>query len=681
LALDDAEPGRHSALAVWIAATLSLAVLIGSLVLLGVVERFAGRHATRTAVAALQQIGWQMRDQLDRGMSYRYEELRILAGMQDLQSGAPPEQVRAVLERVQESFPLYAWLGYVHRDGVVAAATNHMLAGLNVSARPWFQRGVQGAYVGDVHTAVLLSKLLPNRDEPWRFVDIAMPVLDQRGTVQYVLGAHLSWEWARDLQRSLLAPTEAGYEVQLFVVDAGGQVLLGPRGTENKPLALASVGDLRRAAGADMREWNDGERYATAIVPTIGHGNYPGLGWTVVVRQSRQVAFADYYHLQREMLLGALTVCVLAALCAPLAARRLTRPLRQLTSAVAARAQGGTGPIPRLRDYREVDLLSQALCEANEENLRQRHELERMNAGLERRIEERTAELQIGQERLRTMTDNMPALVADVDRGLRFRFVNQTYRDWFDVDPAALVGNTMASLYGEETLREWQPELERVLRGERVQFERCTTMHGRRQFTSATYIPRRDAQGQVDGFHALVFDVTSAKELELRLQAEAQNDALTGLPNRRYLLRNLPQALGRADRLEHSLCLLFLDLNGFKAVNDQHGHEAGDALLRQVGVRLKAAVRKTDIVARLSGDEFVLVLEPVADAQADAQRVAAKIEALIAEPFVLGAATVNISVSIGGAIYPPGSGRSAEQLLSGADTAMYEAKRAGKAMR
>ncbi len=668
------EPGRHRALAVWIAAALALAVLIGSLVLLAVSERFAGRHATRTALAALQQTGGHMRDQLDRGMAYRYEELRILAGLRDLQSGAPPEQVRALLERVQASFPLYAWLGYVQRNGVVVAATNDMLTGLDVAARPWFQGGLQGAFVGDVHTALLLSKLLPARAEPWRFVDIAMPVLDARGTVQFVLGAHLSWEWAIDLHRSLIPPTAARAGVQLFVVDAAGQVLLGPPGTEGQPLALGHAGDLRRATGAAMQKWGDGASYATAIVPTVGRGNYPGLGWTVVVRQPQAAAFADYHQLRREMLLAGLAVCMLAALCAPLVANRLTRPLLELTRAVAARAQGGNEPVPRLHDYREVDLLSRALCEATEENARHQ-------ATLERRIAERTAELQIGQKRLRTMTDNMPALVADVDRALRFRFANETYRDWFGVDPAALLGNTMASLYGEEAVRDWQHEIDCVFRGERVTFERCMTVRGKRQYSSATYLPRRDAQGEVDGFYALVFDMTATKELALRLETEALHDALTGLPNRRYLLQHLPRALARADRLGHSLCLLFLDLNGFKAVNDQHGHEAGDALLRQVGARLTGALRSTDTVARLSGDEFVLVLEPVADGQVDGHGMAAKIEACVAAPYTLDGTTVSISVSVGGAVYPPGSGRSAEELLSGADMAMYEAKRAGKAGR
>lgn len=673
-----APPARRRGLAYWIAIALAWAVLVAVVVLLLLVERFAERHAARTATAALAQIGWQMRDQLDRGMAYRYEELRILSGLQDMQPGQRPEQRRAVLERVQQSFPLYAWIGYVHRDGRVEAATGGLLEGQDVSKRPWFQGGVQGAFVGDVHAALLLEKLLPQQQEPWRFVDVAMPVRDAGGGLHAVLGAHLSWEWARDLQRNLLAQAESVYQAQLFVVDAKRTVLLGPAGTEGKPLDLPAVGELRAAAGAAMRHWGDGRHYATAIVPTVGQGNYPGLGWVVVVRQAEQEAFADYHQLQREMVVGGIAVCLLAALCAPLAAQRLTRPLHRLTQAVGARRAGQARPIPLQTAYREVELLSRALADADAREAHDRAELEQVNAGLEARIAERTAQIRASQAQLHTITDNIPALVADVDRTLRYRFANRAYLDWFGKDPDALIGETMESLYGEAAVRLWQPELARVLQGERVQFERSMVVRGQRQHSTAIYLPYRNGQGQVDGFHALVFDTTASKELELRLESEATRDALTGLPNRRLLQRNLPAALARSERQGHSLALLFLDLNGFKAVNDTHGHEAGDELLRQVGQRLVAAVRVTDTVARLAGDEYVVLLEPVGDPLADPAAVAAKIDATIAAPFVLEAATVQVSVSIGSAVYQPRCGISADELLSGADSAMYAAKRSGR---
>jgi diguanylate cyclase (GGDEF)-like protein/PAS domain S-box-containing protein len=666
-------------LAYWMAIAVVWAVMAAVLSLLLLVERFARAHAAHTANTALAQIGWQMRDDLDRGMSYRYEELRVLSGLHELQSHVAAPSRRELLERVQLSFPLYAWLGWVDRDGQVQAASQGLLEGLNVAQRPWFQGGLQGAYVGDVHPALLLEKLLPPQAEPWRFIDIAMPVHGADGQLQGVLGAHLSWQWVRDLQRGLLAPAETTYHAELFVVDSKGAVLLGPPGTEGKPLDLPELAQLQWTSAPAIRTWGDGLRYATATVPTIGHRNYPGLGWNVVVRQAEHVAMADYHQLQREMVIAGVLVCLLAALCAPLVARRLTRPLDLLTQAVATRAAGRPDPIPRLDAYREVALLSHTLAQADERERQHRSELERINAELEQRVAHRTAEIHASREQLRSITDNMPALVADLDPSLRFRYANQAYADWFGRTPASLIGQSLEDLYGPELVGAWLPQLQRVLQGQRVQFERSMVLNGQRQYTSATYLPCRTADGQLDGFRALVFDITAQKELELRLDNEATRDALTGLPNRRHLLREAPLALARADRQEHHVALLFMDLNGFKAINDTHGHEAGDALLCQVGLRLSQAVRQTDTVARLAGDEFVVLLEPVRDVLADPSLVADKIHAAMQAPFTLAGVQVHVSVSIGHAVYAPGSGLSADELLARADQGMYTAKRARRA--
>src|SRR5690606_14847432 len=120
-------------------------------------------------------------------------------------------------------------------------------------------------------------------------------------------------------------------------------------------------------------------------------------------------------------------------------------------------------------------------------------------------------------------------------------------------------------------------------------------------------------------------------ERTAELQALLLRDVLTGLPNRRALLEALPEAMSRARRVDRPCALLFLDMDGFKAVNDSHGHEQGDELLRQFGARLLQGVRKTDMVARLAGDEFVVVLEMLADA-AHAEESARKLLASLEKP-------------------------------------------------
>lgn len=151
---------------------------------------------------------------------------------------------------------------------------------------------------------------------------------------------------------------------------------------------------------------------------------------------------------------------------------------------------------------------------------------------------------------------------------------------------------------------------------------------------------------------------------------------LTGLLNRRALTELLPQAIARADCSKQPFALLFVDLDGFKAVNDDFGNESGDMVLCAVADRLRACRRKVDSAVRLSGDEFVVV-EGVNGLE-DGQRVATKLLESIAEPIALHRVSVSVGASAGIALCQPGTGMSGDAVLNGADARMHEAKRAGK---
>ena len=161
------------------------------------------------------------------------------------------------------------------------------------------------------------------------------------------------------------------------------------------------------------------------------------------------------------------------------------------------------------------------------------------------------------------------------------------------------------------------------------------------------------------------------------LQALLLRDVLTGLPNRRALMETLPDAMERSARSGKPCALLFLDMDGFKAVNDTHGHEEGDELLRQFGSRIAEAVRRTDTVARLAGDEFVVILENLAHL-GDAEDKAQSLLASLRQPYALKNATVSVGASVGVALHLPGDAADLEAWLARADQAMYVAKRSGK---
>ena len=161
-----------------------------------------------------------------------------------------------------------------------------------------------------------------------------------------------------------------------------------------------------------------------------------------------------------------------------------------------------------------------------------------------------------------------------------------------------------------------------------------------------------------------------------KLQYMALYDQLTDLPNRQLFHDRLLQSLARARREQHGLAVLYLDLDKFKQANDQLGHSAGDALLRDVAIRICNCVRDADTVVRFGGDEFVVLLDGIEN-RLQAWTVAEKIRYVLNQPFDWQNQVVDMSASIGVALYPE-QGDNAEQLITAADNAMYRAKNSGK---
>jgi diguanylate cyclase (GGDEF)-like protein/PAS domain S-box-containing protein len=174
----------------------------------------------------------------------------------------------------------------------------------------------------------------------------------------------------------------------------------------------------------------------------------------------------------------------------------------------------------------------------------------------------------------------------------------------------------------------------------------------------------------------VLFDISARKEREQRIQHLADHDALTGLLNRRLLEDRLQQSITLARRNDALVAVMLIDLDGFKAVNDQFGHLMGDYALRTVARRLRECVRESDTVARLGGDEFVVLLSGQRVPE-DSSLVAEKIIAGLSEPVAAGGRRFEIGASIGISIYPR-DGTTPEALLKHADAAMYRVKEAGK---
>ncbi len=186
-----------------------------------------------------------------------------------------------------------------------------------------------------------------------------------------------------------------------------------------------------------------------------------------------------------------------------------------------------------------------------------------------------------------------------------------------------------------------------------------------------------DAEGNPRHYLALFSDITLIKEREQELEHRAHFDPLTSLPNRTLLADRLHQGIAQARRRGTLLGVAFLDLDGFKIINDQYGHEAGDQLLVAVAANMKQTLREGDTLARMGGDEFVAELLDLVDVEASAPMLT-RLLAAAAEPMQYGDLTLQVSASLGVTFYPQAENIDADQLLRQADQAMYQAKQAGK---
>jgi len=306
-----------------------------------------------------------------------------------------------------------------------------------------------------------------------------------------------------------------------------------------------------------------------------------------------------------------------------------------------------------------------------------------LNADLERRVAERTAALGASEARLASVIENANDAYIGLDQGGTVTAWNRQAEETFGWPRQEALGRTLEELIVPAELAERHREgMRRYLAtGQATVADQRLELPAVRRDGSTLTVEVRIRALPLEGgtvFSAFLHDISERKQEEARRDYESRHDVLTGLLNRRALMEALPMAQARASRSGKTVGMLFIDLDGFKAVNDSQGHEAGDILLGVVAERLRAGVRRTDSVYRLAGDEFTVLLEDMADTFDDAHMVAEKLIRSIAEPVELPGYAVRVRASIGIALDTEGGARQAEELLKEADHFMYQAKKAGR---
>ena len=451
--------------------TLSIALTV---VVVAVVEREATRHVEHSIGHGLGELALQASDKLDRGMFERYREVGLIAKRFALaDAGLTQADWRQMLDDMRQTYTYYSWIGLADPQGKVVVSAGGLLEGADVSARPWFKEARKGSgHVGDVHEALLLARLLPQSGgEPLRFVDVAFPFRDRNGQDRGVLGAHLSWQWARDVERSIIEPLEAERQVEALIVGRNGMVLLGPPELQGRSIAQPSMREARAGGrpGYIIEKWPDGKTYMTGYSTSKGYADYPGLGWTVLVRQDVDNALVPVKRLRSYGLWSGIALALLFSVAGVFVARWITRPLIQLGAEAARIRQGkGAAIAPQERTYDEVQALAGTLNSLVVDQQRRQAQLEELNATLEQRVQERTQALAEALSVVRQSGQRIQAIVesaqdAFIGLDLRGRIIdwNSQAEAMFGWSRDEVIGRSLGALIVPER---FQANFDKALR-------------------------------------------------------------------------------------------------------------------------------------------------------------------------------------------------------------------------
>jgi PAS domain S-box-containing protein len=352
---------------------------------------------------SLSQLAMQNLEKLDGVMAERYREVRLMAQRDDVVGQlTSPTAKRHVLNALADSSPHYAWIGIADLDGKVSVAAHQLLEGTDVSDRPWFKDALRGITVQGVHDSILFRKDLPvpTEGQPPRVPHIAFPYRDADGDVIGVLGVQLSWDWAKRGQQSTLGQWSEGPGIESLVVDRDGVVLLGPPrllGARINQQSFRLAREGRR--GFVIETWPDGHSYLVGYSHSAPDGS-PGLGWTVLVRQQAESAFAPVTAMERKVVWIGILLAALVSLVGMALARHIARPLTTIARDAQRMAHGEIVPVQSAaRLYDEARVLRESLCSLVSDLLQREALLRDLNAHLERHVAARTVDLERALER------------------------------------------------------------------------------------------------------------------------------------------------------------------------------------------------------------------------------------------------------------------------------------------
>ncbi|WP_426070391.1 diguanylate cyclase domain-containing protein [Janthinobacterium sp. DSP2-3-3] len=545
--------------------------------------------------------------------------------------------------------------GVVGVDGAVLASVSPFKpqAGLNLKGRPYFEQTL-------ATRRSVISAPLNGSISGMPIVVVTQPVFDAQGAVRYVLAASVNLRQPDFLGRlGALKPGAGGY---LYIMTSEGVIVEHPDKSRimQHIEAHGPISEPTRRAMQGFEGWLTGTT-TQGVDALFAYHRIAATGWILASVYPMNGAFAPLHAMRSKILLAAVLLAVLAGLAGWRVVLRLLQPLERMRRQV--------------RQIRRQRLGIEAL------QIERRDEIGDLSRDFYSLVAEREiaeAQTRDSERRLKLLTDHVPVVIVYIDREHRYQFINATFEKWFGRSRKESMMQSIRDVLGEEAYQLREEYLQRAFAGEEVEYEFTIDGEresGRRAFQTS-YVPDVGESGTVEGVYGLIHEITKTKAEHTALQFAAATDTLTGIANRRRFDEQMAQSMQRTRAARAPMALAYLDIDRFKAINDSLGHHAGDEVLKEFAARLVRSVRASDLVARLAGDEFVIILEGVNSA-AEVRQIGAKIIDAIRQPFELSSGPLPVTTSIGIAIFREGTLTPA-QLLDLADQALYAAKRQGR---
>lgn len=464
------------------------------------------------------------------------------------------QNIRESLKEMENTHHIYSWIGVADANGIVKVANNNLLEGADVSKRPWFINGSKESFIGDIHEAVLLAKLLqkPQNTEPLRFIDFASPIKDSNNNLLGVVATHINWDWLSQQIKTYLPNDLDKQAIEVLIVEKNGKVIYP---FDSMGTVIIPDGVLNKK-GSFIQDWGNSTKYLTDSNKITSMTN-TNLDWNIILRQPISKVFESVNQLHETFLIIGIILILINMLIVYWISKQFSKPIENLAK-IANLIKDGNEQIEFNVSTKisEISLLSNSLKTMLDSLISKKHQLENMNTILENKVHERTKELEKINEDLKLL---------------------------------------------------------------------------------------------------------------------ARIDALTGINNRLAANERLKEEFLKMKRNKVPYSLAIIDIDFFKKVNDNYGHEVGDLVLKYVAQILKDNTRATDFVARFGGEEFIFIFTEIT--QDSAFQIAEKIRSIVENSNIPHVNKITLSIGVSSTTFDD---ENEDVAVKKADLALYKAKKEGR---